>query len=108
MWHRLALFMGCPITELKRRMMAEEFTDWCAYYLLEPWHPDYTTATGAVGVMKTLGAKRVKVSDIMPGLNIQKKTDDPFALFRQAKAAAIGARSGNQYRQAGGHPGVEQ
>lgn len=35
--HRLALALGCTVAELKSRMSSHEFSDWVAYYGLEPW-----------------------------------------------------------------------
>lgn len=35
--HRLALGLGCFVSDIRERMSPKEFVDWEAYYQLEPW-----------------------------------------------------------------------
>jgi len=37
MWFRLAALWGCPLREAKARITEAEFTQWIAFYSLEPW-----------------------------------------------------------------------
>lgn len=37
MWFRLAALWGCPVREAKARISYAEFTQWIAFYTLEPW-----------------------------------------------------------------------
>lgn len=37
---RLALQLGCTVRELRERMDAREFSEWAAYYRLEPFGDD--------------------------------------------------------------------
>ena len=109
MWHRLALWMGLPVSELKRRMPAREFRGWCAYYLLEPWHPDYGTAIGAQATCAALGVKHLKPADLLPQMNLAPQVQsqaDIIATFRRAAMAAGVVANGHHHRQAERDPGA--
>ena len=71
MWFRIAALFGCTVEEVQRRMSSSEFTDWCAFYALEPWGWD--AQNWRMGVVAATVAnysghakKALKPSDFMP------------------------------------------
>ena len=37
MWFRLAALLGCGVAEAQARISSYEFSEWCAYYQIEPF-----------------------------------------------------------------------
>jgi hypothetical protein len=70
MWHRVAALMGRTVAELRAQMSSAEFTDWCAYYSLEPWGyeaENWRMGMVAATVANAAGRKKpLKPSDFLP------------------------------------------
>ena len=70
MWHRVAALMGRTVAELREQMSSAEFTDWCAYYQLEPWGYEAANWRMAMTCSTTANAagrkKPLKPSDFLP------------------------------------------
>lgn len=72
MWFRVAALLGRTVAELEQTLTSAEFSDWCAFYSLEPW--GHEIANWRMGVLAATTAnfsgrakKRLKPSDFMPG-----------------------------------------
>ena len=95
-WFRLAAHLGCTVSELQRRMSSREFSEWVAFYGLEPFgfqaefmgHAQ--TAATIVNVNRGKG-KPVKVQDFMPKEpEQQQQTPEQMIQFAAMFTAAAG------------------
>jgi hypothetical protein len=73
LWHRIAYDWGMPVRELQERITSAEFTDLCAYLLVEPrgyamenWRAGMIAATVANVAPRKKGAKPLKPQDFYP------------------------------------------
>lgn len=72
MWHRVAALLGGhTVDEWRARMSSAEFTDWCAFYLIEPWGfvpANWRAAMQAAVVANHSGMRKrpAKISDFLP------------------------------------------
>ena len=72
MWFRLAALWGCTVREAQERCDSREFTEWMAYYLVEPWgHESDWLRTGrtcevVASVFGGKGGKKLEPSDFVP------------------------------------------
>lgn len=71
MWHRVAALLGRSVAEAQASITSAEFSDWCAYFSVEPW--GYGIENWRMGVVAATVAnysgnvkKAVKVSDFLP------------------------------------------
>jgi hypothetical protein len=79
---RLALSMGCTIRELEARMNSREFSEWMAYYGIEPWGEErgdlrvamLTSLTANINRRK--GSKPLRPVDFMPYHERDEKKDE--------------------------------
>lgn len=69
--HRLALALGCFVSDIDERMPSSELTDWLAYYKLEPfgaerdnWHAAQIAAI-LVNQNRAKGAPVVPMTEFM-------------------------------------------
>jgi hypothetical protein len=64
--------MGVPVTELQRRMSSLEFSEWLAFYSLEPWgweaemYGHAQTAAVVANVHRNAETAPFHASDFMP------------------------------------------
>ena len=76
LWHRLALEMGQPISELKRKMSVNEFASWVAFDRIKPIggdRVDKLLSEIAVALYAPAGVK-TSVDDFAPW--IDTRTDE--------------------------------
>jgi hypothetical protein len=86
MWLSVAALLGGrSVEEWQSAMTGEEFSEWCAFYALEPW--GWEAQNWRMGVVASTVAnfsghikKPVKPSDFLPGAK-QKPTMSPGALL---------------------------
>lgn len=84
--------MGRPVGELQASISSSEFTDWIAFYRLEPWGYDidnWRAANVAVTVAQAAGAK-LKLDDFLP---VRRRATDASAV-EAAMQSWIGALGG--------------
>lgn len=71
-WFRLALSMHCSLKECQQRVDSPEFSEWKAFYELEPFGPDRQdvghaiTATVIANAHRSSGGRPFEVSDFIP------------------------------------------
>ena len=72
MWMRLALALGCSVREAQARITSAEFSEWCAYYQLEPFGPFSDWARWAqmmaitANIHRRPGARALRPDEFMP------------------------------------------
>jgi|YNPMSStandDraft_1061717.scaffolds.fasta_scaffold02512_15 hypothetical protein len=72
MWLRLALALGCSVREAQARISSAEFTEWCAYYQIEPFSSFAEWARWAqmmallTNVHRRPGTRPARAQDFMP------------------------------------------
>ena len=105
MWHRVAALLGRTVAELRQQMSSAEFTDWCAYYQLEPWGYDAenwrmgmvcSTVANAAGRKKPL-----KPSDFLPRSPLRQRQSPEQ--MRNALAAVGEERGSGHGRESQSH-----
>ena len=68
MWFRLAALWGCTVREAQARCNAHEFSEWCAFYEIDPFgelRSDYRSALMTANIRRALGDNRCKVQDFL-------------------------------------------
>lgn len=79
---RLALSLGCTIRELEARMDSREFSEWMAYYSIEPWGEDRADlrtgilASLTANINRKKNAKPYSPVDFMPYRNRDKAAEE--------------------------------
>lgn len=94
-WLRLAALWGCPIWEAKARCTATEFREWVRLFGSQPWGDfaaDLRAARVGATLATALGAKGVRLSDIIPWLDTGRAGRSPTPEEWLRKRAALMAR----------------
>lgn len=96
MWHRVAALFGRPVAELRMVLSSAEFSDWCAFYEIEPWgwHADnwrMSVLASTTANFSGRAKKHVKPSDFLPSSKRRRRmTHDEL----RAQIEAIGSKDG--------------
>jgi hypothetical protein len=86
MWHRLALALGCSLREAQARISSSEFSEWCAYYQIEPfgasaeWARWAQTMAMTANIHRKPGASALKPQDFMP--RQPQTSEDHYRILR--------------------------
>lgn len=78
----MALSLGCTIRELQARMDSREFSEWMAYYGIEPWGEDRADLRSGILASITANINRKKNTkpyspiDFMPYRQHDKKAEE--------------------------------
>lgn len=89
---------GCTVAELKQRMTAQEFQDWKAFYLVEPFgntredHRAGIIAATLANTFKKKSAKRYTPADFFPDYAPRRQTWQEQLAIVEALNAAFGGR----------------
>ncbi len=96
-WFRLALALGRPVGELKRTISSREFTQWLAFYRLDPFggyrqdvHAGIIASTIA-NVNRSRKTKAFKVEDFVVGWNEPPKPKQSVQSMKANLMAAFKA-----------------
>lgn len=77
----LARSLGRTVAELEASMTAEEYGDWCALYLIDPWGPERvdfglgTVAATVANVHRGKDSKPFTPADFMPAFTQPDKAE---------------------------------
>ena len=79
--HRLALALGCTVSELSSRLSLKELVEWMSFYELEPWGSSLdgmriaanTAAIYNTRMNMTKNSKTMRPQDLFIGVNTPKK-----------------------------------
>jgi hypothetical protein len=86
LWHRLALALGgMTVSELKRRMSSEEFTNWIAFDQIEPFGDhrlEMLLGNLGANLIAADGATGVKPIDFMPVLKDLRPPQTPDEIWQ--------------------------
>jgi hypothetical protein len=93
MWFRLASLWGCTVREAQERCPPEEFSEWLAFYSLEPWGceaEDVRHAILTAAVSSLFSKKQADPKNFLPPWSRQKgvTAKSPEEMASQLKAAA--------------------
>jgi len=86
MWLRLALSLGCSVREAQTRVSSSEFTEWCAYFQIEPFGPLAEWARWAqmmallANIHRRPGTRALRPQDFMP--RQPQSSEDHYRILR--------------------------
>lgn len=93
MWHRVAALLGRTVAEAQASLSSAEFSDWCAFYRLEPW--GYEADTWRMAVLAATTAnysgnvrKALDVADFIPGAERSARQQSPRQMRRVIEGMA--------------------
>lgn len=84
--------MHCPVREIQSRIGADEFTEWCAYFHIDPWGEERADLRNALlcRLVSGMFGNKSDVYDFMPFT--ERPPQDPAAGMALLKAAIQGVQ----------------